>query len=204
MIGIRTSQSVSDLVGIKTLLSENHASNLSKKEQSSEGFVTINYSLDDLKALHEIAPSIIAVDDNKVVGYALAATRDSIGIDQMLDDLIQFVDNTSYRSIRLGKSSYIVVGQLCVSKSHRRQKIAQKIYKGFQQTYSNDYNYCITSVDSKNRGSLKAHLLRGFTEMQTTRYKSNTYSVVLWDWTESNETDGLIEDLNSKLYRSSK
>ena len=185
MIDIRIAQSEKDLIGIKTLLSENHHSNLSKKEQYSEGFITINYSLDDLKALHEIASSVIAVDNNKVVGYALAATKHSTGIHHMLDDLIQFIENTKYQSIQLKKAKYIVVGQLCVSKSYRRQKIAQNIYKGFQRNYRSHYDYCITSVDLKNQGSLKAHRLRGFKEIQTTHYKSNSYSVVLWDWNES-------------------
>ncbi len=183
MIHIRTSQSVDDLKGIKNLLSENHRSNLTEKELIAQGFITINYSIDDLKALHETASSVIAMDNNKIIGYALAATKSSVGINHLLDDLINFIDNTMYQSKLLRESKYIVVGQLCVAKSHRRQKMAQHIYKKFQQTYGNDYHYCITSIDKKNSGSLKAHLLRGFKEIQTTRYKSNSYSVVLWDWT---------------------
>ena len=188
MIDIRMARSERDLKGIKTLCSENHFSKLSDKELNTQGFITINYSLDELKALHEIAASVIALDNQKVVGYALVANKESLGIHHMLDDLIRFIEHTTYQSISFRNSRYIVVGQLCVSKAYRRQKIAQRIYEKFQQIYGNDYHYCITSVDIKNQGSIKAHLMRGFKEIQTTTYQCKSYSVILWDWTESTDT----------------
>ena len=181
-IEVQVSNSENDLIGIKALISENHLSNLSISEQNQEGFVTINYSLENLKILHKIIPAIIAVENGHVIGYALAATKKSIGINPMLDDLIRFTDSIDYNSNCLADVPYIIVGQLCVAKTNRRQKVAQKIYQVFREVYEKKFVYCITSIDQNNQGSINAHLLCGFKVIRTTTYKEKNYSLVIWDW----------------------
>ncbi len=60
-----------DLEQILDLQGANLARNLSADEIAAQGFVTVEHSLDLLKRMHTIAPSIVARDGKSLAGYAL-------------------------------------------------------------------------------------------------------------------------------------
>lgn len=60
-----------ELAGIQKWQRENLKKQLNKEEAASEGFVTAEYSLAFVETMHRAGPSIIAKDDDTVVGYAL-------------------------------------------------------------------------------------------------------------------------------------
>ena len=72
---IKLVSELSELEGIKYLQDQNLKKNLSSSDADTEGFVTAEYSIEFLQCLHEKSPSIIAKDDDLVVGYALVALK---------------------------------------------------------------------------------------------------------------------------------
>ena len=177
-----------EILGIKKLQTENLKTRLDLDEIEKEGFVTAEYTIEFLELMHGIEPSIIAKEDDNVVGYALVATRSIIGQHTLLDDLFHQIDKHSFNNVKLKDTDYVVVGQLCVGKSHRGQGLVQKMHAFYKDELSGKYAYCLTDVDEKNPRSVKAHLKSGFTILDTLTYDGSKWYIVIWDWNNNEIT----------------
>lgn len=179
---IRLTQSTEDLRGIKSLQNQNLKANLSEVEKNKEGFVTASYTMEALELMHQLLPSIVAIDQYKVVGYALVIDKRFKGTHHLIDDLIKNIDHLSYRGEQLAVVNYAVVGQLCVDKQYRGQGLASKLYQSFKDHYSIRYPYCITDVDRSNKRSLQAHYKTGFQPIGQLQFENADFEIVLWNW----------------------
>jgi len=184
MITIKQVTDFSELEGTKSLQEANLKRNLTEEDAGLEGFVTAEYTIEFLTRLHQLVPSVIAKDDDLVVGYALAASTEIRKEHDLLGDLINNIDKIIYRDQLLKDSRYIVVGQLCVAKDYRGLGLVRRMYEHFKSCLSKDYDYCLTDVASDNPRSLKAHLKSGFSVVDTLHYGGVSWDIVLWDWTK--------------------
>ena len=182
MVIIKRVSLPSELAGIKRLQQANLKSLLPDEEMEREGFVTAEYTLEFLEEMHRASPSIIAKDEDEVVGYAIATTPSVRENHPLLADLFNVIDSKSYNGRFLRDTKYIVIGQLCVGKGYRGQGLVQRMYSLFRDQLSGEYDYCLTDVDFKNPRSLKAHLKSGFAILDTLLYNNAEYHLVIWDW----------------------
>ena len=182
MVIIKRVTEFSELEGIKSLQEENLKKNLPADEAETEGFVTAEYTIEFLKTLHEAGPSIIAKDNDTVVGYALVADKSIRYQHELLSDLFNCIDQITYRGLLLKKVNYVVVGQLCVAKNYRGLGLVQQMYQHFKHSLSATYDCCITDVAENNPRSLKVHLKTGFSVIQRFTYGGSNWDIVLWDW----------------------
>ena len=136
MIIIKRVTEFSELEGIKSLQEENLKKNLPADEAETEGFVTAEYTIEFLKTLHEAGPSIIAKDNDTVVGYALVADKSIRYQHELLSDLFNCIDQITYRGLLLKKVNYVVVGQLCVAKNYRGLGLVQQMYQHFADLFN--------------------------------------------------------------------
>lgn len=171
-----------EIEGIKSLEEANNLVNISKEESDKEGFVTASYSLALLRKMNEIEPSIIALHDNKVVGYAMVTNKELYGQHSLLDSLFDLLENKYYQGEKLGESKVVIVGQLCVAKPYRGQGLVPKMYDYFKECLINQYNYCITDISEANPRSMRAHEKCGFNIIDTLEYEGVKWHIVLWDW----------------------
>jgi ribosomal protein S18 acetylase RimI-like enzyme len=172
-----------ELLGIQALQRANLRNIICEEEARKEGFVTAEYSIELLKAMHEISPSIIAKDGDKVVGYALVSTKAILGQHALLDDLFSVLDKLSFNNMSLSENNaYVLVGQLCVGKGYRGMGLAQKMYNHFREILRHEFRYLITDVATENERSLKAHVKTGFQVIHTIDYGGVKWDIVLWDW----------------------
>ena len=184
MIVIKQVSELIELKGIKELLDENLLNNICKQEAVKEGFLSAEYSMDCLKTMHDACPSIIAIDSDRIVGYALVAVKEVRQYHDLLADLFNTIDNHSYKNIPLKEEKYVVVGQLCVAKDYRGQGLTKRLYNHFRDCLRNDYHYCLTDVAVANSRSLAAHLSTGFVVISSVTYGGIAWNIVLWDWTK--------------------
>ncbi len=171
-----------ELLGIKELQTSNLKSLLTETEIEKEGFVTAEYSIPFLERMNALQPSIIAKEGDRVVGYALVATKALYGSHDLLDDLFRQIDKQTFKGVSLQQTNYVVVGQLCVAKSHRGLGVVQKMYDFYRQELSDQYTYLITDVVDQNPRSVKAHLKAGFEIIGSLDYGGSRWHIVLWDW----------------------
>jgi len=182
MIVLKRVTDQTELVGILELQQENLRKNIAAAEAESQGFLTAEYSLEFLTALHQVSAAIIAKEATKIVGYALVADKSTRHGHPLLADLFDSIDKTMYESAYLAKSNYVVVGQLCVAKGYRGQGLVQQLYQHFKASLSNQYQYLITDVAQANTRSLKAHKNTGFQVIDSLSYGGIGWDIVLWDW----------------------
>ena len=177
-VGLASTES--DLVGIKNLQTKNLKTNLSSEEKKAEGFLTAEYSMSYLKRINQKSPAVI-LKKEKVVGYALAVTKDLSKEHEMLNQLFLKFEKQKYKNILLSSESYIVVAQLCVDKSYRGMGLVEKMYSFFKNKYF-DYKYCVTAVDNKNLRSSKIHKKCGFLKIGEVLIGNSPGEIILWDW----------------------
>jgi hypothetical protein len=182
VIEIKTVSDFSELEGVRILQQQNLKTNLAMGEADAEGFLTAEYSIGFLQAMHEQSPSVIAKENDQVVGYALVALKAIGHMHPLLNDLFSAVDRTVYMGRCLKDSRYVLVGQLCVAKGYRGKGLVQKMYQAYRDILSKEFDYCITDVAEANPRSLKAHLKTGFKVIDTLTYAGVGWNIVLWDW----------------------
>lgn len=171
----------SDLIDIRLLQEQNLKKNLSP-EELREGFVTAEYTVDELAQMHELTPAVIAKYQEELVGYALAVSPKFRGNHHLLDNLFRHIDKISYRNKPLKGSDFIMVGQLCVRKNFRKSGVSLGLYQAYKKWYSVSFDYLITDIVFENQPSLKAHQKAGFEIVSELNYAESHWAVVLWNW----------------------
>lgn len=173
--------SIEDIPQIKALQVANLSRLLPDEEKAREGFVTAEYTIDFLQTLHSIEPSIVAKDGDEVVGYALVVTKEIYGQHALLDHLFDAVDLLTYNDVPLKSESYCIVGQLCVSKSHRGQGLVERMYSLFRDSLRDKFRFVVTEVALDNPRSLRAHEKVGFKLIHQTSFNGVEFQTILWD-----------------------
>jgi predicted GNAT superfamily acetyltransferase len=182
---LKLAVSEEELNQIIELQKKNLKENLSPKEKESQGFVTAEYSLSYLKEVNDLSPAVI-LKATKVVGYAIAVTREHGQKHALLNELFKQFDRQTYKGKFLAKENYIVVGQLCIDKNHRGKGNVDKMYSFFKTSYPT-YRYCVTAVDSENYRSMAVHQRCGFKKIGSLTLSQRPGDVIIWDWEEQAE-----------------
>ena len=186
MIVIKRVSQPSEITGIKELQNRNLRLALTATEIEQEGFVTAEYTIAELEKMNALEPSIIAKEGEEVVGYALVINRRFQGVHPLVDDLFRQVDQASYDSQSLRETDYLLVGQLCVGRTHRRLGLSRKMYEFYREQLSPRYPFLITDVVESNVPSLRAHQRTGFEIIGTLEYGGSRWHIVLWNWRKQN------------------
>ncbi len=157
MIYYKQASSEQELEQILSLQQENLFKSLSTENQEKEGFLTVEHSMEILKAMNDKCGHIIAVENGNVIGYALCMHpifADSIEVLRpMFSEINKVIQNAN---------NYMVMGQICVTKSHRGKGVFRNLYLTMKNRLPEGFDTIITEVDGKNKRSLSAHAAVGF------------------------------------------
>lgn len=157
MIYYKQASSEQELEQILSLQQENLLKSLSTEDQEKEGFLTVEHSMEILRAMNDKCGHIIAVENGNVIGYALCmhpVFGDSIEVLRpMFIEINKVIQNAS---------NYMVMGQICVAKSHRGKGVFRNLYLTMKNRLPEGFDTIITEVDGKNKRSLAAHAAVGF------------------------------------------
>lgn len=166
-----------ELEQIQALQLENSGLNLALEEKLQEGFVTAQHSVDLLEKMNTSCAHIIAKDNEKVIGFALVMLP---SFRNELEVLIPMFDKID--ALVPTDKSYVVMGQICIAKSHRKQGIFRQLYHFYRAELQSEFDYLITEVDSINLRSMQAHEAIGFKIIESYTEAGVTWSIILWDW----------------------
>ncbi|MFT4204327.1 MAG: GNAT family N-acetyltransferase [Chitinophagaceae bacterium] len=183
MITFETANTTNDLEGILELQRKNLADSLTSEEISSQGFVTVNHTLDQLTKLNNNEKHIVAKDDGHIVGYLLAMTQASQWDIPILIPMFRIFNETCLNGKAIPDYNYIVVGQVCIDKSYRGQGLFDNCYETYKEYYKDKYDFAITEIARTNTRSLNAHKRVGFKEIKDYVSPDNVeWVIVVWDW----------------------
>ncbi|MGS2740581.1 N-acetyltransferase family protein [Sinomicrobium sp. M5D2P17] len=184
MIQYGLAKSEADLEGILELQKKNFIEALSPEEASNQGFVTVRHDRNLLERMNAEAPSIIARDEDKIIGYCLAMTKKFKEDIPVLIPMFNAIDRLSYNKEYLKDIDYIVSGQVCVDKAYRGQGIFDNLYRQYRDVYKDAFPYILTEILTVNQRSIKAHQRIGFHSLHSYSTPDNTvWDIVIWDWT---------------------
>jgi predicted GNAT superfamily acetyltransferase len=184
-VEVKLVETFEEIKGVKHLHDKNLKKNLTPEQQAAQGFVTFEYDLDFLEAIHRAHPSVIAVDEGVVVGYVLVVTRESQQLHPLITEFVQHLSRIKYKGQLMDQLSFCLVGQLCVAQSHTGQGLVQRMYNAYKDQHSTQFDYLVTDVDAQNVRSLKAHLKTGFEVVGSLAHEGSRWEVILWDWNKS-------------------
>ena len=157
MIDYKRASQKNELEQILQLQRDNLPTVVSEEIKKTEGFVTVHHDFDILNRMNEACPHIIAVINEKVVGYALCMHPDFGDEIEVLKPMF-----AQLKQILGPEETYITMGQICIDKAYRRQGIFRKLYNYMIQELKPEFGCIITEVDAKNMRSLEAHYAVGF------------------------------------------
>ena len=148
---------------------------LSEEEKAKEGFVTVHHHFDILKAMNDKCQHIIALDNNTVIGYALCMVKDFKEDIEVLRSMFAQIES------RLDvKTSYVIMGQICIAKTYRKKGIFRSLYHFMKQELAPTFDCIVTEVDESNTRSMNAHLAIGFKTLKN--YYSQPHHWALLSW----------------------
>ncbi len=173
---IRYIQASSDweLRQILVLQQQNLPKNLTKEELHTQGFLTVEHTFDLLKEMNIVFPHTLAMDSGKLVGYALSMSPkfgDTIALLRPMFSQIESLLGSGH--------DYMVMGQICIAKSHRGKGVFRNLYGKMREFLPEDCRKIITEVDTKNTRSLQAHYAIGFRELKRYPKAGREWSLIV-------------------------
>lgn len=154
---------------------------ISEEQQAQEGFVFAEHDLPLLKRMAAQLPQVIAVSDDRVVGYNLAMSVSMKNEIPSLVPMFAAFERSEYRGRPLPTYQFMVGGQVCVDRDFRRQGLLSRLYHETRNRSPAGYQLCVTEVSARNGISLKAHEKMGFEAVSTYHDGKELWTVVVWD-----------------------
>jgi ribosomal protein S18 acetylase RimI-like enzyme len=182
MANLKLVETTQEIIGLKQLQTNNLRRLIGEEEAMKEGFVTSEYELSLLQKMHAIHPSIIVKEGDEVVGYTIVTNKAVYGEHPEVDHLLNTLNKTMYKGVLLNEVPYILVGQVCVAKSHRGQGWVPAMYDYYQQLHAKEYTYLVTDISQANKRSIKMHQKIGFETIGVIEQVGTGWDIVLWDW----------------------
>lgn len=168
--------SIAELEKILALQRKNLARNVDPVEAASQGFVTVEHTLDILARMHALAPSLVAFDDDDTLaGYALVMPVECRTLLPILAPMFSRLENR-------GEKDYYIMGQICVAKEHRGKGVFDALYAAHRAHLEDRFAACITEVATRNGRSMRAHARVGFEEIERYRDATDEWSLLRWRW----------------------
>ena len=146
MIVYTTAKTNEEILQILELQKSNLPQNLTDEQIATQGFVTVNHSFDTLKKMNTTEQSIIAKDNDRVIGYLLAMTAESKNDIPVLIPMFDAFDNVVYNNKKISEYKYIVVGQVCIAEGWRGQGILDNCYAAYKKHFRDKYDFAITEI----------------------------------------------------------
>jgi hypothetical protein len=183
-IQITKAKTDQELHGILNLQRSNLRHNLSEKEMRTQGFVTLEYDLEFLKAMPAGNHHVIAKDGEEVIGYALLMDRSTNHLMTTGAGIFPIFHEIEYKGKKFRDINYVSVGQVCVDKNYAGQGLLKRMYDYYKESYQHVYDLAMTDIASQNLRSIRGHIKSGFEIVKTfvDPDAQENWDIVVWDW----------------------
>src|SRR5688572_9351574 len=126
---------------------------------TADGFVTVQHSVDILRRMHALGPSVVAREPvwprGRVIAYALTMMPECRALLPILEPMFASLD-----ALQLGR--FYVMGQICVDEVHRGGGIFDALYRKHRALYADRFDLLVTEISTNNPRSMRAHERVGF------------------------------------------
>lgn len=173
----RLARSDDELEQILALQRRNLEEVLAPGAARREGFVTVRHDLALLRDMNDAAPHVVAIGEERVVGYALVMLRSFAERIPLLAPMFALLDEL------LGDRRWLVMGQVCVDVGWRGRGVLDGLYRELRLRYEDRYDLVATEIARRNGRSSRAHARVGFELLHRHRAEGGEeWDVVVWTW----------------------
>ncbi|SEA85156.1 GNAT family N-acetyltransferase [Pedobacter hartonius] len=171
-----------ELVQIAALSLENSPSMVPDELKEKEGYVTWNYPIEDLRVLHQISPSIIVKDGDKVVAYVVILLQESEEVYKPLKDLLDLLRSITYQGKSVFDYKIYMLGQDCVHRDYRGKGVIKLLFDFQKEHFASRFELGLSAISVHNPLSQKVHERLGAQTIYVLPVESDTWNIVAWDW----------------------
>lgn len=153
------------------------------KEDKKDGFVTTPFTYEQLFALIEEEQGLfIAVDNEEVVAYVMAASWQFWSAWPMFAYMIDGLENLEYLGQRLSKENSYQYGPICIDKRVRGSGVLERIFDFARAQMALRYPILVTFINRINPRSYEAHTRKlGLEVIAEFGYNNNNYYEIVYD-----------------------
>jgi ribosomal protein S18 acetylase RimI-like enzyme len=179
---ICTATDKQQLLQILELQKENHKANIPVEAALQNGFLSVQHTFEVLQEMNRSAPQIIALDNEKVAGFALVMLRSSANNVPELQPLFDTLHTLDYKGKPVESYHFYIMGQICIAESYRSMGLFDQLYLKHKEMYASQFDFCLTEVAVRNTRSMRAHIRLGFQTIATYRDAQEEWNIMVWDW----------------------
>lgn len=182
MIAYELSNAKATLQQILELQFKNLESQITLNELKQEGFVTVHHTMELLSSIGGDYGHMVAKANGKVVAYALVMLKEFGNSIPVLVPMFEKINTLYFKNDALLHANYLVMGQVCVDKAYRGKGLFYELYTQMKLHLSQDFDYLITEVATRNPRSIRAHQKLGFECIHNYQAEGEDWDILLWDW----------------------
>lgn len=146
---------------------------------TKDGFVTVEHTLDILRAMHALQPSVVARDDaGAVVAYALSMPKGTRALLPILEPMFRQIEELAL------PPRWYVMGQVAVAPSHRGTGVFDALFAEHRARFGDRFDALVTEISVRNERSMRAHERVGFRVVRRYRDATDDWAIVAWRWDE--------------------
>jgi len=182
-VQLELTDATNDLQQIIELQRLNHINIVEADLWETEGFVTLEFTVEKLEQMKGNYKHVVAKSHGTVIGYALVLLRECSVFFPFLDDMFHTIDAAVFNGDPVKEKRYFVMGQICVEKEFRGKGLFKALYRKLKEQMSDDFDFVVTEVSKKNVRSVNAHKQVGFKSINDAGHDPDTeWKVIAWDW----------------------
>ncbi len=122
-----------------------------------DGFLSIEYSHEQLERLNNELGIFIAVENSKLLGFLVAQTMDSASHSPIIRTMTSRFPSVVFRSRPLSEYNIYMYGPVCIYKHARGKGILEGLFNIMLKTLKVRYEVGVAFVLEQNPRSLHAH-----------------------------------------------
>ena len=167
-----------DYSAILRLQSENFIGNL-PEEQRSEGFLSAEFSRDQVAKLAEDLGTTIATVDAQVVAFLCGFRSEFDHGSPVVAKLLDTYPLVRFEGQPLSFYDSYVYGPVCIDRAYRRRGLLRGLYETQKQDLAGQFDVGVAFVSRRNLHSLNAHIAGlGMTEVGDFELNGNVYVIL--------------------------
>jgi hypothetical protein len=163
---------------ILRLQSENFITNLSEEERE-EGFLSAEFSLDQVASIAEDLGTTIATVDGAAVAFLCAVRKEFNHGSPVIAQMLATYDRVKFAGQSLESYRSYIYGPVCIQRAHRRRGLLRGLYEAQLKDLAGQFEVGVAFVSLSNPYSLNAHVAGlGMTEVGDFELKGSVYVIL--------------------------
>lgn len=180
---------VEDIPQVSKLQERYHVSTI-REEDKADGFVTTLFTEEQFKNIIEKEQGLtIAVDQGKVIAYAMAASWDYWSEWPFFQFMIEDLKNMNFHGEDLTVVNSYQYGPVCIDKPYRGKDVLSNLFEFSRRQMVKRFPILVTFINRINPRSLRAHTTKVPLEIiKPFEYNNNQYYALAYDMKKPLET----------------